>query len=631
MPSKHTSTPLHRLWERCAASGLQPAAALELLSSLVLLKQMEERCQPDALDYPGQPLLPSTSILPENARWSALRAMPPETRFRALGEEVFPWLRVQDFGGGNLFREATLALPRDVALQEVMDLLDELFPSPESAEQWEQAYDALMWSAEEAASAWAKRSGSFYTPRHLATLLADLLDPRPGESICDLACGNGRLLVGAYKHLLGAWSTPQIRRVSADGRVLPMCRLQDLSEEQRAQLGRTAFSGFDISRESALQAWMHLRCLGIEQPCIHVADTLGEVFNRRLMERGEDLGGYDVIVANPPYNSSVDVNGLGASLRALGTTKAETLFVELALRCLRPGGRAALVVPEGVLFNADKAHTRLRRRLVEKHTLHAIISLPAKVFLPYTSVKTDILVFSRGGETREIFCYRATSDGYALDARRRPQPEQNDLPDLLIHYWIHRLNPPGEWLRETQALATCTGSAFIDGDAQLCWENVEPKRLNYHYAFPLIEQDDADGKAWFRGSIARPIEKPNSWVVDRKQLMDGDTLRVEVYEPQPVPWGRPARAESRSKPTVFGSLPVRAPQSIEAETPPPERGKTPLSSEVDLTPTEETAAQPQPPLDQRDLVSSYHPPAPASTKRRRKPTAPAGQLSLFDE
>jgi type I restriction enzyme M protein len=609
MPSKQsTGTPLHHLWERCSASGLPPAAAFELLSSLVLLKQMEGRCQQGALAYPGQQGLLSPSALPGNARWSALRALQPETRLRVLDEEVLPWLRAQDFGGANHFRDAALALPGADALQDVMDLLDELFPSPEGAEQWEQAYDALMRSAEEAASAWAKRSGAFYTPSHLATLLADLLDPRPGESICDLACGNGRLLVSAYKHLLGAWSDRQVCRVSADGRVLPMPRLQDLSREQQEQLGRTSLAGFDIARASALQAWMHLRCLGMEQPSIHVADTLGEAFNRRLAERGGDLGGFDVIIANPPYHSSLDVQGLGASLRALGTTKAETLFVELALQCLRPGGRAALVVPEGVLFNTDQAHTGLRRRLVEEHTLHAIVSLPAKVFLPYTGVKTDILVFSRGGETREVLCYQADTDGYTLDARRRPQPEQNDLPDLLIHYWIHRLNPPGAWLRETQALATCTGPAFINGDVQLCWENVEPERISYHYAFPLIEQGETEGEAWFRGSIARPIEKPHSWVVDRTQLMDGNTLRVELYEPTPVPWGRPARAERRTSPPVSTNRPALAPHSAEASTSPPRQGKTLPSEGADKAPGVETVVQPHLLLDQVDLVPRQHPP-----------------------
>lgn len=545
MPPKHPGTPLHRLRERCAASGLQPATALELLSALVLLKQVEERCQPGMLTYPGQPPLLSPFTLPANARWSALRDLQPEIRLRTLGEEVLPWLRAQDLGGVSPFRDAALALPGADALQEVMELLDELFPSPEDAERWERAYDALMRSTEEAAASWANRSGAFYTPSHLATLLADLLDPRPGESICDLACGNGRLLVSAYKHLLGGWSNRQNRRVSADGLVHPLPRLEGLSQEQRVQLGRTGITGFDIAREGVLQSWMHLRCLGLERPSIHVADTLGEAFNRRLLERGGDLGGFDVILGNPPYTSSVDAQGLGASLRALGTTKAEALFVELALQCLRPGGRAGLIVPEGVLFNTDRAHTALRRRLVEENTLHAIISLPAKVFLPYTGVKTSILLFARGGGTREVFCYRAEADGYTLDARRRPQPERNDLPDLLIHYGIHRLNEPGAWLRETQALATCTISAFIDGDVQLCWENVEPERISYHYAFPLIEQDEVGGQAWFRGSIARPIEKPHSWVVDRAQLMGGNTFRVDMYEPAPVAWGRPARAAQR--------------------------------------------------------------------------------------
>ena len=557
MSSQNKNTLLQRLWERCAASGIQPSAAIEQLSALVLLKQLEERSRPGELD----------GGLPDAARWSTLRAAPPETCRRVLEQEVLPWLRRQDFAGTNPFRDVSLTFPSDAALRETVDLLDALFPTPERPEQWEPAYTALLDLAEEAASGWAKHGGAFYTPPALATLLTALLDPRPGEAICDLACGSGRLLGSAYKHLLSALGASGKRRVSAEGLLSPLPQPQDLSSVQRELLGRTTMAGFDIDRGSALQAWMHLRCLGVDQPGIRVADTLGEAFNCRLAERGGDLDRFDVILANPPFHSAVDAQGLGTSLRALGTTKPEVLFVELALQCLRPGGRAALIVPEGLLFNRDRAHTALRRRLVEQHTLLAIISLPAKLFLPYTAVKTDILVVRRGGKTSQVFCYRVDTLGYTLDNRRAPRPEQTDLPDLLIHHWIHQLNPPGAWLRETQALASCGASSFIDRDTQLCWENVEPERINSHYAFPLIEQDEQDESWRFRGSVARPIEKAHGWMVDRAQMEEDYNLRADLYEPPTVQQSDPTRAERRNKPPASaraGSTQQRLPSTGQA-------------------------------------------------------------------
>jgi hypothetical protein len=143
------------------------------------------------------------------------------------------------------------------------------------------------------------------------------------------------------------------------------------------------------------------------------------------------------LLANPPYGSQIDGETLDASLRGLNTSKTELLFVARALQLLRPSGRAAIIVPDSVLFHQGRAAVALRQTLITKHDLHAIISLPAGIFAPHTNVKTSILVLTHSGKTRTIWCYSVEQDGYTLDKRRRPTPHQNDFPDLSVKYGLH--------------------------------------------------------------------------------------------------------------------------------------------------------------------------------------------------
>ena len=102
------------------------------------------------------------------------------------------------------------------------------------------------------------------------------------------------------------------------------------------------------------------------------------------------------------------------------TKKTELLFVALILRMLKKGGRSATIVPDGVLFGSSKAHTALRKMLVEENQLEAVISLPSGVFKPYAGVSTAILVFTKGGKTDHVFFYDVEADGFSLDDKRDP-------------------------------------------------------------------------------------------------------------------------------------------------------------------------------------------------------------------
>ena len=529
--SRRIRDQISSLWQCFSGAGVPEHQVVEQITYLLVIRQIEER------------ELASLRCFPEPVRWSILKGLPDDECLEYMAHSAFPWLANLELDGQPHLSSAWCALSKGRTLRRVMDLIDELFPSPHGLTAHAIVYDALLTLAEEATATWSRRRGAYFTPHHISDVLVDLLQPQPGESICDLSCGNGRLLASAHRAVLQALSDSVSIGYSADG-----CHLM-LGEPQLGVLGmeclrRTRYTGFDIDHSSAMQAWALMRCFDVDASSIGLADTLGETFNRKLSVNGGSVGGFDVIVGNPPYSSCVDKGNLGESLRWLGTDKAEALFVELVMQALRSGGRAALIVPDGLLFNRDKAHRTLRRKLLQ-HDVLAIISLPAGVFLPFTNVKTSILVFASGRETdHPLWFYAVGADGRSLDRKRRMVPELNDLPDLAIKYRIRQLQQPGEWLRETQALATCCHAAFIDGDVQLQWENIPPELYSYYYAHPHCEYEtrcDSAGETQqvllFKKTLARPADEPKDWMVHLADLDRDCTLVPSRYKPTPLPGG----------------------------------------------------------------------------------------------
>ena len=158
---------------------------------------------------------------------------------------------------------------------------------------------------------------------------------------------------------------------------------------------------------------------------------------------------YDVVLANPPFKGAIDAADVNPTLPAK-CKKTEILFLHLFLRLLENGGRAAVIVPDGVLFSSSRAHLEIRSELVEKNRLDGIISMPSGVFRPYTGVSTAVLLFTKGGTTENIWFYDMEHDGYSLDDKREKVPD-NDIPDLL-DCWQHRREAKFQQKR-TQRLA----------------------------------------------------------------------------------------------------------------------------------------------------------------------------------
>jgi type I restriction enzyme M protein len=191
-------------------------------------------------------------------------------------------------------------------------------------------------------------------------------------------------------------------------------------------------------RIAAMNLYMH----GVNNPDIHYQDTLAQSFAQHFPELEHNA--FDVIFANPPFKGSLDEDTINPLiLRLVKTKKTELLFIALILHMLKPGGRSATVVPQGVLFGSSNAHQAVRQLLIEHNQLEAVINLPSGVFKPYAGVATAILVFAKGGTTDHVWFYDVQDDGYSLDDKRDPlyQDEQGnplsfagDLPKVLEAY-----------------------------------------------------------------------------------------------------------------------------------------------------------------------------------------------------
>jgi type I restriction enzyme M protein len=210
----------------------------------------------------------------------------------------------------------------------------------------------------------------------------------------------------------------------------------------------------------------------VENPDVSYRDSLSE-------DGAVEADKYTLILANPPFAGSLDYESTSGKLqRVVKTKKTELLFMALFLQLLKPGGRAAVIVPDGVLFGSSKAHKELRRTLVEDHFLEGVVSLPSGVFRPYAGVSTAILFFTKTGRggTDQVWFYDMTADGWSLDDKRNPllplqklgpapkealseaEQHKNNLPDCLTR-WRQRKDSERE--RERTAQSFCVPKAEI--------------------------------------------------------------------------------------------------------------------------------------------------------------------------
>ena len=450
-----------RIWDAFWSGGISnPLEVIEQITYLLFIKRLDELQTLEELkaERLKQPM--DRRIFPkgkdakgrayQDFRWSRLKNLAPAEMFTLVGEHVFPFLRTM--GGdestySHHMKDARFTIPTPALLDKVVQMLA-LVPM-EDRDTKGDIYELML-----AKIATAGQNGQFRTPRHIIRLMVEMVAPKPTDIVCDPACGTCGFLVASGEYL-------RERHPEA-------LRDRKLNEHFHHDL----FNGFDFDNTMLRIGSMNMLLHGVENPNIRYRDSLAQY-------HAGDEEKYTLVLANPPFAGNLDFENTAKDLQQIvKTRKTELLFLALFLRLLKPGGRAAVIVPDGVLFGSSKAHKELRRMLVEEQKLDAVLKLPSGAFRPYAGVSTAILVFTKtnSGGTDQVWFYDIEADGWSLDDKRTPLlPEEklgpaphtaltaedhgrNNLPDVLAR-WGQRNGAERERSRTAQSF--CVPKADI--------------------------------------------------------------------------------------------------------------------------------------------------------------------------
>ena len=458
---------IDRIWDSFWSGGISnPLEVIEQITYLLFIrrlddlhtleenkanrlkKPMERRIFPAGKDAKGRSY--------EDYRWSRFKGFgDPAEMFRVVGEHIFPYLRTdlaRQLGNGDStyahhMKDARFTIPTPALLAKVVDMLDHV-PMEERDTKGD-VYEYML-----AKIATAGQNGQFRTPRHIIRLMVELTAPQPTDVICDPACGTAGFLVAAGEYLRE--------------RQPNLLHDKKLNEHFHHRL----FHGFDFDNTMLRIGSMNMLLHGVESPDIRYRDSLAQ-------DHAGEEEKYTLVLANPPFAGSLDYENTAKDLlQIVKTKKTELLFLALFLRLLKPGGRAAVIVPDGVLFGSSTAHKQLRKMLVEDQKLDAVVKLPGGVFKPYAGVSTAILVFTKtnSGGTDSVWFYDVEADGWSLDDKRTPllpddklgpvpktplaadEHAKNNLPDVLAR-WKERAGSERE--RAPTAQSFCVPKADI--------------------------------------------------------------------------------------------------------------------------------------------------------------------------
>lgn len=492
-----------QLWNKFWAGGISnPLTAIEQITYLLFMKRLDELDQKKLADadFTGEPYTSKFEgqwIPPEyrakareddtqketdkrqadakmyeidkrTLRWSEFKRMQAEEMLQHVQTKVFPFLKDMNGAASNFtrhMRNAVFIIPKPGLLVEAVKTIDEIFEIMEKDSQEKgQAFQDIQGDVYEmllSEIATAGKNGQFRTPRHIIKLMAELVRPQLGHRIADPACGSGGFLLGAYQYIvtqLAIKAGTNDLKPDEDGFV--RTSVAAAFDEKRQAILQASLYGYDIDSTMVRLGLMNLMMHGIDEPNIDYKDTLSKSY----LEEAE----YDIVMANPPFTGSIDKGDINENL-SLSTTKTELLFVENIYRLLKKGGTACVIVPQGVLFGAGGAFKTLRKMLVERCDLKAVITMPSGVFKPYAGVSTAIMLFTKvwgpkdkvtQPATEHVWFYEMQADGYSLDDKRSKQEGYGDLQEIVARF--HGLDAESDTDRTAKCF--CVPRADIESE-----------------------------------------------------------------------------------------------------------------------------------------------------------------------
>lgn len=456
-----------------------PITYVEQLSYLLYLKLLDEaenqHSQAELLGI----TLDRPTLFPAQAkryRWSEWRFKSGRDLLDFVGDEVFPYMSslVREAPAvATFFADARFQFEDPHVFKEVVDILDTFQFAKLGPDVKGDIFEYQLLKIQLQAKS---DLGQYRTPRQLRQFMVQMVDPDIGDAIYDPACGTGGFLVEALDHILAKYSSETrlvpiygegweeakgYKSVASAIREIPNLQTYPrgigdrLAKDDWKKLEASLY-GHDVSGQMIRVALMNLVLHGVPKARLRRANSLSETGG--LTEDDKNRR-YKVIIANPPFAGLLPKDSIRADLPT-NSKKSELLFLAIMMDSLAPGGRCAVVVPEGLLFGSTEAHVELRKKLVEEFNLHAVISLPAGVFKPYAGVKTSVLVFSKGSagappassaSEKRVWFYEIKNDGYDPDkvsgGGRVETPNENGIPAMLKAWKQYQAdgfrNPPG--------------------------------------------------------------------------------------------------------------------------------------------------------------------------------------------
>ncbi|WP_375585929.1 N-6 DNA methylase [Cyclobacterium xiamenense] len=405
-----------KIWNSFWTGGVaNPLTVIEQLTYLIFIRridEMETLEEKKANQMGIDKQLEFFTAEQQKFRWSHFKDKDPETMYAlftrpdAEGMTVFEHMKQLDKKAGafaEFMKGATFMIPTARLLDQVVQLIDKI--NMQDRDTKGDLYEYLLSKI-----ATAGTNGQFRTPRHIIRMMVDMMQPQQEDTICDPSAGTAGFLVSAAEYL---YQNHEDWFLDADF---------------RKHFNQKMFTGIEFDATMLRIGAMNLQLHGIERPRLIGKDALSEA-------NEDQTNLYSLILANPPFKGSLDYDVVESSLLSVTKTKkTELLFISLILRMLKVGGRAAVIVPDGVLFGSSKAHKELRRTLVEEQKLEAIISMPSGVFKPYAGVSTAVLVFTKtnSGGTDRVWFYDMQADGFSLDDKRTPLLSKNETVEEKI-------------------------------------------------------------------------------------------------------------------------------------------------------------------------------------------------------
>ena len=402
---------IDKLWETFWSNGISnPLTVIEQISYLFFIKELDEKHtreerKANRLNRPIENPVFDETQKQQNMRWSKFKDFAPSEMYKVVQEDVFPFIK--NMGGENFakyMKDAVFMIPSPALLATAVDMIDKL--EMQDLDTKGDLYEYLLSKIAQAGV-----NGQFRTPRHIGKMMVELADIQPNDIVCDPSCGTAGFLICAIMYLKEKY--PEMFMNTA--------KLQHFNNDM--------FYGFDFDYSMLRIASMNMMSHGLQNSNIDYQDSLSE-----------DASGLKefctCVIANPPFKGSLNKDTIAKNLASeVSTTKTELLFLALMIRILKTGGRACVIVPDGVLFGTSNAHTTIRQKLIDNQKLEAVISMPSGVFKPYAGVSTAILIFTKtnSGGTDKVWFYDMQNDGFTLNDNRTPI-EENDIPDIIASY-----------------------------------------------------------------------------------------------------------------------------------------------------------------------------------------------------